>query len=229
VGATASLTIACQGLPSQTCGGPVKLTSKVTTQASKAVAVAARSRHKRPKKVTKTVTIATGSYSVAAGHTATIRLRLNSTGQTLLNRFFRLPAILAIGGTTPITKSITFSYGRLHVSPGFTWVITSAFTYAAKLTLPKLPRQAKTTVICRGGGCPFSKRTFSTPKHGTLDLAPALKHRHLAPHSTVEVEITAANTVGEVVLFTIRSGGQPNETFLCLAPGGHSPGACARR
>jgi hypothetical protein len=177
--------------------------------------------------VTKIVAVATGSYSLPAGQTTRITLKLNSTGRTVLNRFFRLPAILAIGGTTPITKSITFSYRRLHVSPGFTWVITSAFTYAAKLTLPKLPRQARTTVICHGGGCPFSRRTFSTPKHGTLDLAPALKHRHLAPDANLEVEITAPNTVGEVVLFTIRSGGQPNETFLCLAPGGHSPRACA--
>jgi streptogramin lyase len=228
-GNISSLTIACVGLPTQTCSGPVTVTSRVTTQGSKTIAVAARSRHKRkpPKKLTKTVTVATGSYSVAASHSATIRVKLNAAGQKLLNAFYRLPAQVTIGGTTPIAKPITFSYGRLHISPAYGWVFTSTYAYATKLTLPGLPSKAKTTVVCRGHGCPFSQRTFSAPKHGTLNIAPALKQRHLAPHATVEVQLTMANTVGEVVLFTVGSGQQPKESFLCLPPGARRPGACA--
>ena len=228
-GSTASLAIACQGLPTQTCSGPITLTSRVTTQGSKTIAVAARSKrkHKRPKKVTRTVTVATGSYSVAAGHSTTITLKLNRAGQKLLNQFYRLPARVAIGGTTPITTTVTFSYGRLHISPGFTWVITNTFTFATKLTLPGLPRQARTTVICHGGGCPFSTRRFSTPRHGTLDLAPAFEHRHLAPHATIELRISARTAVTEVVIFTINAGKQPTEAFRCMPPGAHRPTACA--
>ena len=64
---TVTLTISCQGLPTQTCSGPIKLTSHVTTQGSKIVAVAATAKKKpkpkprpKPKKVTKVETIATG-------------------------------------------------------------------------------------------------------------------------------------------------------------------------
>jgi streptogramin lyase len=234
-GNTAALTIACQGLPTQTCSGPVTLTSKVTTQRSVAVAVSAKSKPKgksKPKpgrKVTKTVTVASGSYSVSAGRSTTLRLKLNASGQKLLNQFYRLPATLAVRGTTWITRSVAFSYGRLHISPGFVWVFTSGFTYAMHLTLARLPSKATTTVTCRGGGCPFTRRTFTTPKHRTLDLARALKRRHLAPGTTLTVQITAPNTVGEVVVFTMRSGAQPGERFLCLVPGSRRPAACVSR
>jgi streptogramin lyase len=229
-GDMASLTIACQGPAGQTCGGPVTLSSRVTAHGSKTTAVAAKAKRKPkppPKKVSKTVTVASGSYSVASGQSTAITLRLNSAGQKLLNRFYRLPASLAIGGTTPITKSVSFSYERLHISPHPIWVFTRSYSYATKLTLPKLPSQAKTTVTCRGRGCPFSKRTFSTPKHGTLDLAPALKHRHLVPPATVEVQISAPNDIAEVVIFTINTNKHPSEAFRCLAPTAHSPTRCA--
>ena len=75
---TVSLTISCQGLPTQTCSGKATLTSHVTTQGSKLVAVAAKSKPKPkpkpPRKVTKVETIASGSYSIAAGKTATVKL-----------------------------------------------------------------------------------------------------------------------------------------------------------
>ncbi len=230
-GNTAALTITCQGLPGQSCSGRLTLTSRVTTQGSRTIAVAARSKRKpKPgprKKVTRTVTVARGSYSVSAGQSTTVRIKVNSAGQKLLNHFSRLPARLTISGTTAMSKSVTFGYRRLHISPGFVWVFASTFSYANKLTVPNLPRNARTIVICRGGGCPFSRRTFSRPKHGTLNIAPALKHRHLAPHSTVELQIAAPNTITEVVIFTIIANRQPSEAFRCMAPGAHRPTACA--
>ena len=134
---------------------------------------------------------------------------------------------MTIGGTSAITNSVTLSYGRLHVSPAYVWVFSQHFSYATKLTLPRLPSQAKTTVTCHGGGCPFFKRTFATPKHGTLNLAPALKHRHLAPHTILQLEITAPNDIAEVVVFTVNTNKQPSEAFRCLPPGAHAPTACA--
>jgi hypothetical protein len=54
-----------------------------------------------------------------------------------------------------------------------------------------------------------------------------LKKRHLSPHSTVSIQITASNEVGEVVIFTVVSGKSPTEAFRCLPPGARSPTACA--
>ncbi len=230
-GPTVSVTMSCQGLPSQSCGGSITLTSHVTTQGSNTIAVAAKAKKKpkpKPKKITTVRTVASGSYSVAAGKSVTVTLKLNSTGQKLLSQFYKLPATLQVGGTTSAKKTVTFSYGRLHISPSYTWAFASTFSYATELTLSGLPSKSKVTILCHGHGCPFSKRTFSAPKHGKLALASALKRRHLSPHSTVELQITAPNIVGEVVLFTVISGKQPSEKFLCLPPGARNPSACVR-
>ena len=44
--------------------------------------------------------------------------------------------------------------------------------------------------------------------------------------STVDLQITATNTVGEVVRFTVLSGKLPKESFLCMPPGARTPVAC---
>jgi streptogramin lyase len=228
---TVTMTISCQGLPTQTCSGPVKLTSHVTTQGSKILAVAATTKKKpkpkpKPKKVTKIETIATGSYSVAAGKGTTIKLTLNSTGKKLLTARYKVPATLTVSGTSSLTKTVTFSYGRLHIVPAYQWAFSKTFAFATQLTLGSLPHGSRVALLCHGHGCPFSKRTFAAPKHGKLQLAPPLKQRHLAVHSTVELEITATNDVGQVVRFTVLSGKLPKESFLCLPPGARSPSAC---
>ncbi len=81
-------------------------------------------------------------------------------------------------------------------------------------------------MVCRGGGCPFAKKGFAAPKHGKLQLAPALRQRHLSVGSTVDLQITATNTVGEVVRFTVLAGKLPRESFLCMPPGTRTPTAC---
>ena len=230
---TMSLTIACQGLPTQTCTGKATLTSHVTKQGSKLVAVAAKSKPKPkpkpkpPRKVTKVETIASGSYSIAAGRTATIKLSLNSTGKKLLNARYKVPATLTLTGTASAKKTVTFKYGVISISPAYTWAFSKAFSYAIELSLSRLPRGSKVTLSCHGHGCPFAKKTFSTPKNGKLALASALKKRHLTPGSTVQIQITASSEVGEVVVFAILPGRSPRESFLCLPPGAHRPSACA--
>jgi streptogramin lyase len=232
---TVSLTISCQGLPTQTCSGPIKVTSHVTTQGSKILAVSATSKKKpkpkpkpKPKKVTKVETIAAGTYSVGAGETTTVKLTLNSTGKKLLTARYKAPATLTVSGTSSLSRTVTFSYGRLHIVPAYQWAFSKTFAFATQLTVGGLPRGSHVALVCHGHGCPFSKRTFAAPKHGKLQLAAALKQRHLAIHSTVDVQITATNDVGEVVRFTVVPGKLPRETFLCLPPGAHTASACAR-
>jgi streptogramin lyase len=232
---TVSLTISCQGLPTQTCSGPITLTSHVTTQGSKILAVAATTRKKpkpkpkpKPKKVTKVETIATGSYSVGAGQSTTVKLTLNSTGKKVLTARYKVPATLTVSGTSSLSKTVTLSYGRLHIVPAYQWAFSKTFAFATQLTLGGLPRGSRVALLCHGHGCPFSKRTFAAPKHGKLQVAPALKQRHLAIHSTVALQITATNVVGEVVRFTVVPGKLPRETFLCLPPGAHTSSACVR-
>ena len=227
---TVSLTIACQGLPTQTCSGQATLTSHVTTQGSKLVAVAAKSKPKpkpKPPKVTKVETIASGSYSLPTGRTATIKLSLNSTGKKLLTERYKVPATLTLTGTATAKRTVTFKYGVIRISPSYTWTFSKTFSYAIELSLSRLPKGSKVTLSCHGRGCPFSKKSFSAPKNGKLALASVLKKRHLSPGSKVQIQITAPNEVGEVVLFTIISGKSPKETFLCMPPGARTPSTCA--
>ncbi|HXD67193.1 MAG TPA: hypothetical protein VNV17_21380, partial [Solirubrobacteraceae bacterium] len=227
---TVTLTLSCQGLPSQRCTGTAKLTSHVTTQGSKLVAVAAKAKKKPkpkpPKKVTKVETIASASYSIPTGKSSTVKLSLNSTGKKLLTARYKVPATLTLTGTASANKRVTFKYVVISLSPSYTWAFGKAFSFATELTLTHLPKGSKIALACHGHGCPFAKKTFSAPKSGKLALASALKKRHLSPHATVSIQITAANEVGEVVIFTIVSGKSPTETFRCLPPGTRTPTAC---
>jgi hypothetical protein len=218
------------------------MTSRVTSQGTSVLAVSAsvtkgkgkdgkgKSKPPKkgtPKKTTKTVTVGTGTYAVVSGHTKSLALKLNAAGLKLLTQFYKLPVKLTLGGPASATKTMTFSYGRLHISPAYQWAFSKTFAFATELKMSSLPHASRVTVVCHGGGCPFAKKGFAAPKHGALDIAPALKQHHLSVGSTVDLEITAANTVGEVVRFTVVSGKLPKESFLCLPPGTRAPTACA--
>jgi streptogramin lyase len=226
---TVTLTLSCQGLPSQRCTGTAKLTSHVTTQGSKVVAVAAKAKPKPkpPRKVTKIQTIASGSYSLPTGKSSTLKLSLNAKGKKLLTARYTVPATLTLTGTASAKKRLTFKYGVIKLSPSYTWAFGKAFSFATELTLTHLPKGSKVVLSCKGHGCPFASKRFSAPKSGKLALASALHKRHLSPHSAVTIQITAPNEVGEVVVFTIVSGKSPMETFRCLSPGTRTPTACA--
>ena len=189
---TVTLTLSCQGLPSQRCTGTAKLTSHVTTQGSKVVAVAAKAKPKPkpkpkpPRKVTKVQTIASGAYSLPTGKSSTVTLSLNATGKKLLTARYTVPATLTLTGTASAKKPLTFKYGVIKLSPSYTWAFGKTFSFATELTLTHLPKGSKVLLSCHGHGCPFAKKTFSAPKSGKLALASALKKRHLSPHSTVD-------------------------------------------
>jgi streptogramin lyase len=227
LGATATLTMSCQGLPTQSCTGLIALRSSVTTRAGKITASSAKAKPKKAKpKVIRRETVASGSYSVAAGHSATVKLALDSAGVKVLDRLYRVPSTMAITGTGSFTRRVTFSYGRLHAHAEATWSVAKHYSVATRLTLTALPSPAVVTVICRGDGCPFSRRSFA-PKHSTLALATALHMRHLSPHATVELEVTEPNDVGQIIVYTINSGRRPTKALRCLPPGTRTVTACA--
>src|SRR5205823_65543 len=122
-GSAVSVTIPCSGgAAGQSCTGSITLTSHVTTQGTKVIAITAAK-----KKVTKVVTVGAGSYSVPAGGHATITLKLNKTGLKLLQTKYKLPATMRLTGTTNLTKTITFSYARIKAPIAFAWSFNSSF------------------------------------------------------------------------------------------------------
>ena len=230
-------TITCSaGNPTDVCRGPVTLTAHQTSQGKKVVAVSAAAtkpktgtghgKRRKPKRTTARVTLATAKYSIPTGHSKTLKLTLNAGGRRLLDRFYTLPATLSIAGTTRRSQKVVFRFGRLRISPVFTWSFNATFTSALQLTVAPLPAHARVAVLCRGGGCPFSRRSL-TSKRRKLDLEPLLKGKRLRPGAALTLQIAAPGDVGEVVTFTMNRGRAPTERFACLPPGSRSPTACA--
>jgi hypothetical protein len=48
----------------------------------------------------------------------------------------------------------------------------------------------------------------------------------LRPGATLEIDITAPDDVGKVLIFKILSGRQPLTVAQCLPPGAHRPATC---
>jgi hypothetical protein len=232
LGATLTLTVKCTGgTPGQVCTEPVTVTTHETTQGTKIIGfTAAKKKKPKPKpkpKITKQVTIATGSASVPTGSSATVTIPLNATGKKLLASapHYRMPATVTLGGTTPITLKVTYSYTKITSPISFTWSF-GATSKAVSLSVGHVPKGGKVTVICAGGGCPFGSKTLTPTKSGSVSVAKALKGAKLRPRTSVDLRISAPNDVGKVAIFTMRSGAAPTLSESCLPPGAKKPTAC---
>jgi hypothetical protein len=215
-----SLVIDCHGgSPGDVCSGGIALTTHVRANV---IAVTAA---ERPPETTFVEIVAGGAYAVRSGLAATVPVTLNTTGQALLGRFVRLPASLTLTGTLTTTRRVVFGYARIASPVSFTWTFTASFTTVQALTVTRVPSGGKVQVICHGGGCPFLARGFS-PTGGRVALAAAFRHSRLRPHTTVELEITAPNSVGKVVTFVVNAGAEPSLVEKCLPPGAPGPTGC---
>ena len=105
-GSKVSVTIACGAAAGQTCAGTLGLSSLEHLRGHKLTAVSAR-KHHRPKKTTRRVTIAAGSFSVPGGTSATLTLTLNTTGKKLLAKHHPLSATLALTPSGIATATAT--------------------------------------------------------------------------------------------------------------------------
>jgi hypothetical protein len=92
--ATASgvkLRLTCSAPAGQSCVVTDTLTSVETLSAGKPTAVAAGVRKRK-----RTVVVASRTFTIAAGQTATVTLTLNRAGRSLLARFRKLPLKLTV-------------------------------------------------------------------------------------------------------------------------------------
>lgn len=216
-----TLTISCNGGGAIACSGPLTATSHKKTSAGKTVAITASKR----KTETRTLTVAAGTYKVT-GATKNVKLALDATGRKLLDRFYKLPATVKLGGTSNVTEKVTFAYTRVKSRVASAWLVSAGATRATELTVSRVPAGGRVVVICRGAGCPFARKTFPR-KSSKLKLASVLGGSRLQPGTKLTLEITAPDDVAKVVVFTVRSGRRPSGTTLCLPPGAGSPRHCA--
>jgi Putative metal-binding motif len=94
-----------------------------------------------------------------------------------------------------------------------------------RLRVRDAPAGARVTIRCLGRRCRFERRKAKIRANGTANLR-RLVRRRLRPRTTLEVRITAPNSIGKVVRYPIRRGRIPEGRTLCLPPGAKKPSRC---
>jgi hypothetical protein len=189
------------------------------------IAVSARQKTnpRRPTTSLVLVTVSQASFSVPAGSAQTVLLNLNGVGSRLLARFRNLPVRVGVTGigSTPAVM-LMLPHLRVNVStPPDKWFhldlpCSDCYTIAQSVPITGIPTGADVSVICYGGGCPFTRRSVR-PRAGRINVASLLGSSHLQPGAQVQVVITARRRTGEVLLYTMQRGSPPVKTTSARA------------
>ena len=122
------------------------------------------------------------------------------------------------GGGTPSTPSTP-------QAPAFNVRFTHDYVYVGKLTkftslaIAGLPKTAKVTVVCKGGGCKGKSKTL---KHsgGKLNVLKALKALKLKSGAKLTITVRGEGNAQAVAHYVIRQGKRPTDTYRCAKAGG---------
>jgi hypothetical protein len=106
------------------------------------------------------------------------------------------------------------------------WNVFGNGTELTKLRVSGAPKRgAKLSVRCKGGGCPFKRKSVKL-RDGRANLTKRFKHKRLRPGVVIELRVTADGMIGKVQRLTIRKRKEPKRVTLCLAPGASKPKRC---
>jgi hypothetical protein len=100
-----TIALGCTGTSTQPCTGTIFATTAETLRGKKVVAVTS-SEKRAAKGRQRAIRIAQAPFSLAGGQTATIQLKLNSTGLKLLRRFHAISTYVLAGEVLPEGKFI---------------------------------------------------------------------------------------------------------------------------
>ncbi len=90
--------LSCAGTSAQTCAGTIIASTAETLQGKKVASVSTKH---APKRREVAVRVAQASFSLAGGTSATVPVKLNSTGMALLRRFHAMSATVFAAETIP--------------------------------------------------------------------------------------------------------------------------------
>jgi putative metal-binding protein len=107
------------------------------------------------------------------------------------------------------------------------WNVTDIGTLVRSLVVQRVPAGAAVQITCKGDRCPFRRHRFPPiSRLGSVGLLSLFEGRRLAPGTVIEIRVSAPQTIGKVVRFTLRRSRLPRKTVLCLPPGARRPQAC---
>jgi hypothetical protein len=108
--------------------------------------------------------------------------------------------------------------GRLTAVVSYSFVATRRATRVARLRVTDAPAGARIRVSCHGRRCPRAAKLRASAK-GRATMTRMFRHK-LRPGARIDVRVTAPNTIGRLMRFTVRRGKLPRVQRLCLPPGG---------
>jgi len=113
---------------------------------------------------------------------------------------------------------------RIRTPVRYEFLYKGPRTHFTLLVVRQLPSGGVVEVRCRGGGCPFStNRIKAKPGQKQVTLTNLFRGRQLRAGATLEVRVSAPQTIGRVERFHIRRGKGPTHTVLCTPPGSNRP------
>ena len=160
LGATASVSITCDGPSGAACTGGAVLTARERTRGRMIVGVSARRRRGPPKPNAVIVTGGRGSFAVPVGQQTTLRTALNKAGRRLLSTFYKLSARLSVTGIP--ARTMTFEYSVLNLPIRYTAAYHRTYTVILAFSVSDLPARSEVRLTCKGRGA-RSRRTPSAP------------------------------------------------------------------
>jgi hypothetical protein len=101
------------------------------------------------------------------------------------------------------------------------WIVVGARTRVRELRVRDAPDGVTVTVRCLGKRCAFRSKDATAGAN-----LRRLFRKPLRPGMTIEVRITAPNSIGKVVRYRMRRGKLPADKTLCLPPGAAKPRRC---
>ena len=119
------------------------------------------------------------------------------------------------GGGTPTTPQAP----ALNVRFTHDYVYVGKLTKFTSLAIAGLPKTAKVTVVCKGGGCKVKSKTL---KHsgGKLNVLKALKALKLKAGAKLTITVRGEGNAQAIAHYVIRQGKRPTDTYRCAKAGG---------
>ena len=181
----------------------------------------------------------TDRTSGPAANTAVARANVKSAGKKTV----RVTGHDLAGNSTTVKCKYTVIAPKISGSLTWTDTFRPPPTVFNVIVALQMPRGSQIAMTCRGGGCPFSRRTVHVastrlvckahhkhckrkpaPAHTDVGLGGPFSGRHLAAGTRLTFSLTAKNTVGLIYSLLIKAGAPPSSKTQCLAPGSHTPG-----
>jgi hypothetical protein len=182
---------------------------------------------------------------LAAGGTATCTVSYAATGTHAITAVYLGDANFTGSASAPaqavgVVRASAKVLGIIGSTMQWTFFFTPTYTKVLALAVNSAPIGATVVVQCKGGGCPFAKRSLPVRKPKpckrtskrkcprkrsvTIHLMPRFHNHHLRVGARIMVRVVRSHWIGKYYSFVMRARQAPKIQVECLAPGSSRPG-----